>query len=49
MVKNIDVWRNGEKSNKWYLAFNISGSNFYISLSNLEMKKLSKKLKEVGF
>ena len=49
MVKNIDVWRNGDKSNKWYLVLNISGSMFYISLSNLEMKKLSKKLKQVGF
>ena len=49
MVKNIDVWRNGDKSNKWYLALNISGSNLYISLSDLEMRKLSKKLKEAGF
>ena len=49
MIRDIDVWRLGEKSNKWYLAFNISGSNLYISLSDLEMRKLSKKLKGAGF
>lgn len=49
MVKYIDVWHNGEKPNKWYLGVKISGSNFYISLSNSEMKRLSKELKEAGF